>query len=413
MATLNRDLLNLKTGFVSQIESGNSTSAPAYISPYNKTSYIKKITITNNTSTFGNFSMYLYENSYITSGNVFLAVASTNTTSAIISTNGVSWTTTTLPLQRSWKASVYGNGKFVAIAGGATQSTSVVTSTNGITWSIANSGGNLYWNSIAYGGGRFVTTANSSWHFSSSTDGVTWNFAPLNTNYINNNIVTYGKDRFVTVSSASSIAHVSTDGISWSQYTTPSTANLITYGNGLFVAIKTNSSTFIYSTDGIVWNSRSLPLSTDYSALTFGGGLFMALGTSLPSYVTSPDGITWTQRTHPTNGWGSVIYGESSTYQMGVFVTIQASNGGSAYFTYNNGTDWFGNSLPINNVVWSSLAYPTNSYGTETKESVIYKSIIVPANSTLSIPYEIVVPPTHQINVRSTVPMQVTINGER
>jgi hypothetical protein len=77
----------------------------------------------------------------------FVAVARGTNTGAY-STDGVSWTATTLPATANWRAVAYGNGKFVAIAEGSTQA---AYSDDGITWLSTTMPSSANWYAIAVG----------------------------------------------------------------------------------------------------------------------------------------------------------------------------------------------------------------------------------------------------------------------
>ena len=80
---------------------------------------------------------------------------------AAVSTNGTTWTAATLPSSAAWESVTYGNGTFVAVAGG---STTAAYSTNGTTWTAASLPSSAAWASVAYGNGTFVAVANSQHH---------------------------------------------------------------------------------------------------------------------------------------------------------------------------------------------------------------------------------------------------------
>ena len=117
---------------------------------------------------------------------------------------GSSWTARTLPSSQDWYSVTYGNGVFVAVAGGP--STVAATSPDGITWTVRTLPSSQYWYSVTYGNGVFVAVAGAN--------------------------------------GPSTVAATSTDGITWTARTLPSSASWIsvTYGNGVFVAVADGSS---------------------------------------------------------------------------------------------------------------------------------------------------------------------------
>ena len=112
----------------------------------------------------------------VTYGNgKFVAVA--GDLRATISTNGVSWTITTMPLVAQWYGIVYGNSVFVAIENYPGVSSAV--STDAITWTQGTLPVQSYdWKNLSYGNGKFVAVAGYSFPgtniVATSTNGITW-----------------------------------------------------------------------------------------------------------------------------------------------------------------------------------------------------------------------------------------------
>ena len=96
----------------------------------------------------------------VTYGNgKFVVVATSTSSAAAYSTDGINWTAATLPYALSWESVTYGNGKFVAVANGTT---TAVYSTNGITWTAVAMPSSSIWLSVCYGNGKFVAVAYGS-----------------------------------------------------------------------------------------------------------------------------------------------------------------------------------------------------------------------------------------------------------
>ena len=101
---------------------------------------------------------------------VFLAIAS-GTTNAAISTNGIDWTSVTLPAQAAAKNVVWGNGKFVCSTGATND---IMYSLDGSTWyenTRTMPAGTI--RKVAYGQGMFVATTGNNAVFYSQ-DGLYW-----------------------------------------------------------------------------------------------------------------------------------------------------------------------------------------------------------------------------------------------
>ena len=404
MATQNRDLSTLRATFVSQIESAAYVTTPAYRSPSNKTAYVKKITITNNTSSSGTFDVGVYDTSYNSNGNLFIVPAASTTTVAY-STNGFSWSTSTLPSTASWQDVAYGNGRYVMVSYG---STTGAISTDGITWSTSTLPSASNWISIAYGNGIFVTVSRTSGSTAAySTDGVTWSTSSIVGWPNNGQKIVFGNGRFVAIANSTSTAYYSTDAITWTSTNVIYTANTsMAFGNGLFV-ISNNTSNPVYSTDAITWNYSYWPSTSvqTWKDITFGNGTFVAIqqGATYATYAaSSSDGITWTYRSiSSASNYYWIQYGN------GQFVAGQYN--AQPIATSTDGITWTSGSLPSSST-WINCGYPRKS--DFTSDSYLYKSVSLASNTTQSIPIEIMLPAMQEIRVRSTVPMQVTINGE-
>lgn len=404
MAISEKNLAVKTQSFASRLEVGANSTFPVYRSPQDKTSYIKKIIVTNNTGTNGTFDIGLYENSFIPGGNVFAAIASYTTTAAS-STDSITWTVRTLPAPANngfWSTCTYGAGVFVAVAG----STTAASSTDGITWTERTLPIGRDWSNIAYGNGNFSLIATNTTSSSYSTDGITWTLTtmPTSGSWLS---ICYGNDKFVAIRSLNDSTNTaySTNGIVWTAGTIPA-ANWqsVAYGNGLFVAVGTYSSAAT-STDGISWVSRTSAASDGLRRVVYGNDTFVAIAPSGTTANYSTNGILWNLSTLPiSRSWKSITYGN------GVFSAIASYTTSST--TSTDGITWTLRTMPtITGNAWWAITYPQNS--DFTNNTYLYKSQTINANITTSLNYEIVVPPTHEIRVRSTVPVSVTVQGDR
>lgn len=97
------------------------------------------------------------EGGFIGTSVYFVAIASGGTAAAYSADNGANWTSTgSLPASTTWSSLTFGNNRFVAVA---RASTSAAISTNGITWASVTLPSSANWNSIAYGDDNFVVVA--------------------------------------------------------------------------------------------------------------------------------------------------------------------------------------------------------------------------------------------------------------
>lgn len=119
--------------------------------------------------------------------------------------------TYTLPASGEWKASAYGNGKFVALMKGSNRAT---YDTDVFTWNSVTLPLTANWCSAAYGSDKFVAIAENSNTAIYSNDGITWNTTNLPSTQ-NWKSVVYGNGQFLAVASDSDVVAVSADGINW------------------------------------------------------------------------------------------------------------------------------------------------------------------------------------------------------
>jgi hypothetical protein len=111
---------------------------------------------------------------------LYVAVTS-GSTAAASSTDGVTWTSRTLPASSAWNSVTWGNGRFVAVA---TDSNSGAYSINGTTWTAMTMGsldGSTVagYQKVAYGQGLFMATAYDAAdqdysYVATSEDGILW-----------------------------------------------------------------------------------------------------------------------------------------------------------------------------------------------------------------------------------------------
>ncbi len=205
-------------------------------------------------------------------------------------------------------AIAYGNGAFVALAGGCVVQhcqSSILTSQDGEQWSGATnvSGIDLAFDileGLTYGNGVFLALGagggkGGGRRVIESLDGLDWTNtvdpAELSSlGYMR--AVTYGGGLFVTVGEGGFIA-TSADGGHWTPHSAGTTAllNGVTYANGLFVAV---GETIVTSSDGVNWSYRGNIVPNSLSTVGFGAGKFVAVGEG-GIVLSSEDGSFWRQ----------------------------------------------------------------------------------------------------------------------
>lgn len=254
------------------------------------------------------------------------------------SADGITWTEGTLPadcINATFRAIAHGNGRFVAVGYDNSVSDNLkacaITSTNGINWTSVTLPEDKYWHGICRGPNKFVAVG---WRCAAtSTDGVTWEKRSIYDYYWN--AVTYGKNKYAAVaeSSGSTVyasAVYSTTGISWSfgeNYLYTNQFNGIAYGNGRYVAVGSGkygsiTNKTMTSTDGITWSEIVMPNGA-WECITFSDDMFVAGGSNAESlnrnFAVSLDGLEWkalaSQSNHTVKG---------ITYGNGRFVGVCA-----------------------------------------------------------------------------------------
>lgn len=268
----------------------------------------------------------------------------------LVSTDTVTWTSSTLPSLRVWSSAAYGNKTFVAVN---RWNNEIGISTDGILWTsntIPTFGSFL---SIAYGKDTFVCAAYNSSSVATSTNGISWTIGtmPSSNNWTS---MTYGNGIFVSTCSElspSTAAATSTNGITWTARTLPSLKrwNATSYGNSTFVATAIGSSAAAYSTDGATWNSATLPFNQLWKSVSYGNNVFVAVGMYTAGSATSTNGVTWTARAMPSSRrWESLTFGNK------IFIAIAHDT--QIIAKSSDGITWTQSTLPINSS-WAFMGY--------------------------------------------------------
>lgn len=237
----------------------------------------------------------------------------------LYSYDSIIWNLMTVPYysyNNEYQSICFGQGKFVAI----TESTPAIQSMNGITWTLTtmpnlpakyNTNFIIKYNSIIYKNKKFLVSIFNSSNILSSTDAVTWEMNTLPFPYANS--LSANNERYVVVDNyGSNLAAHSTDTISWTLTTCQSGYNpLLAYGNGIFLCISSLYNS--YSTDGITWELTTMPASTNnngtWETIAYAstkGFVALANGGQYSAFTTN--GITWTLNAIPVSedfGFGS------------------------------------------------------------------------------------------------------------
>jgi len=334
--------LTTGTGSMQMGESGwdNVNSATPDVSVFDSTTvYSIEPSITFNRPGFSQIESVLSTQAFGTSyvavaagHNKFIAIPSQDSTISI-STDGVSWAASALPLSASWKDIAFGNHYWVIISSGGTaipgskvlfSNSDLATAKTAYLPSIAS------WKSVSYGNGVFVAIATSSSAAAYSTNfGATWTSAtlPFSTSWTS---VTYGKGIFVAIASGgTSAAYSINNGVNWipSSLSSVSAWSSVKFGNGRFVAVSATASTQpCYSFDGITWFQSPYAISAD--TIAYGNGVFVALNSigSTTGY-TSENGKAWSQQLVSINPVTSLGFGFSNNGVASFISTSNSFNG--------------------------------------------------------------------------------------
>ena len=299
------------------------------------------ITITAVNSTTG--AILDFDHSGYGIGGRYVALRNGSTVGAT-SEDGVAWDTRTslMPSAANWSAMTAGLfddgstvgkvSKFVAVAGTVANTTGAYSS-DGITWTASSMQTSAVWVDVAFGKQKFVAISDDVTTVRISNDGENWDqTGTLTTTGFT--AIAYGKNRFVAIQRGGSIANHATSTTvtgTWTAAALPSSSNWesIAYGNNRFVAISsTNGAIAAYSLDGITWTASTLPATADWYKVTYGQGVFLAVSGNTTA-ATSPDGVTWTLRATSTaaDGFNAITFGNRNRY--GLFVGVGQTSPGT------------------------------------------------------------------------------------
>ena len=284
-----------------------------------------------------------------------------------VSRNGTTWNARILYYGASSQSATlrgiwFANGVFVISATKANVTatgTQLFTSTDGITWSRfeaeATSQNIVY---PLFCAGNWYAFGLSSVSYRSTDNGLTWN-ASANVvgatgRAVNGTTIVVGNG---SVTGAD--ANYSTDGGgTFFTNTTPTMYfGSIAYGNGLFVAVDTRgtaSTTGAYSSDGITWSTSTLP-SAIWKSVAFANGVFFATSSSGTIGATSTNGSTWTTVTLPTSAISMTAMCAGGATNNKIFVAMPAS--GTTGFTVNYAVTQTTFNLPVMPIMKGSLPY--------------------------------------------------------
>ena len=262
----------------------------------------------------------------------FVAIASGGTNTAYSTNNGTTWTISSggLPASSTWTAIAYGNGVFVAIAGGTAAATNAAYSANGTTWLASTLGlpSSQIWTSLTFGNGRFVAVSEAGKATAYSFTGSVWYASaaglPATQTWTK---VRYGQGLFMA--SAISLAPTITATTASSNLVTLSSTVGLAAGESLVPTAITQTPTVSATTlaTPAVMNSTNITGTTlNVGSVASGsvavGMVLTGTGVITGTYIISGGGLTWTVSQNHGAGTGSItITGNNST------ITVATTSG--------------------------------------------------------------------------------------
>ncbi len=187
---------------------------------------------------------------------------------------------------------VYGNGAYVATAGGS----EVLESTNGFQWNL-RSAGSTGLRSIAFANNSFVAVG-AGGAIQVSPNGRAWSgrFSGANQDL---NGVAYGTNGWIAVGGSGTVL-TSPDTVTWSGQSSD-TLNLLTdvaFGNGQYVAVGA-AGTILTSFNSEDWSVRNSGVTAELHSVAFGAGVFAVMGNLGNGFLFSTNGVDWKRRPLP------------------------------------------------------------------------------------------------------------------
>jgi hypothetical protein len=369
------------------------TESDLYTVPGDKSTVVRAINVTNTASASDTFDIANVEPNFVESP-TFVAAGFGG---SMFSTDGITWTRTTILNNTGWINIAYGNNIFVA----ARSTSQAAYSTNGITWTASTVPISQSIAAIKFGNNIFVAINNTT-GVASSTNGITWTTStlPVSSSW---RAITYGNGLFVAVSSTynSTVAAYSTDAITWTQTTTPGgmRSEDIAHGSGVFVVVESEGSP-IYSTDAITWTQTTMNTPFMYwRAITYGNGTFVAVAQFYREAAISTNGINWTPTTLPSDpAWSEIVYGND------LFVALGGQSTEAAYST--DGITWTTTTIADNgNYRTAGAVYGTPlslQYPSTSNSDYIFKSHEILGNETITIKGGYTLDSNNKLKIKST-----------
>ncbi|MCT1541907.1 MULTISPECIES: S-layer homology domain-containing protein [Lysinibacillus] len=303
------------------------------------------------------------------------------------------------PPSVNYKAVAYGDGKYVV-----TDTTGkAYYSTNGSSWTQSTIITALQTiNSVVYENNHFMAVDNSS-NFYTSSDGQTWTTATSVDSSTPLHSVTYGYNKYVTVGNLGNM-YVSSNGVTW-QKKTPQTNHLygVIYANNQFVAVGAGG-TILTSPDGENWLLQTSNTKNILRSVIYANGQYVVVGQN-GTILTSPDGVYWTiQYNLPVDAMSFLL--TSVSYGNGHYVTVAAS--GKVYYS-KDGINWYEQAVGLGKTILQGVTYGNGQFVVVGNSgTILYGNPDVPTQAPAVIT---LTPATNITSTGATVGGEVTFDG--
>ena len=230
---------------------------------------------------------------------------------------------TTIPL-----VNLAGNNQnFVATATGTYSfytpgGTVAAVSTNGVTWTSSSLPLSAVWASITYGNNMFIAVSPASAKSAYTFNGITWYTSNLT---VAADKITYGQGVFLATSSASTTAYITEGGIGWNQKTLTndgygvlsfgynSTANITT------ITITNSGSGYLVAPNITITGGGATIQATASCTISNGSINAITILTSGSGYTSTP---TISVTAAPSGGTTAVLTPTIGSLNIGVFTTL-------------------------------------------------------------------------------------------
>ena len=257
---------------------------------------------------------------------------------------------------------VWNGSELVAVAEHFGDPTSVFKTSDGIEWTQTKTSGFSFdgADDVVYGSGQYLAV-DSDWYYT-STDGIAWSLAHVETNSsVNVNALAWSPSlaRYIAVGDSGYIA-TSADGASWIPVASVPTAENLAgaaWIDGRFYALG-GQGTILTSSNATDWNLETTPAVTDtLEDIAWNGSGFVAVGYG--TVLASADGNSWDE-VNSTIGGEKVVWGGGTANRfvmVGSSNTIYASPDGRTWARQFPDHDPYYMQLSLRDVAWTGTHY--------------------------------------------------------